>query len=148
MVDKETHRKLAVALFNRAWELMDMAERSEDQDDEMLSTAHASAYHWLQVGTPKNFSISQWQLSRIYAMLNRSASAIHHGQRALVHAEQGDLDAFYHAYGHEAVARGYQVAGERGRMAEHRKRAEDLLPSIEDAEDRAVIQADLNALTA
>jgi len=40
-------RKLAVELFNRAWELMRRAERTAAEDDELLHVAHASRYHWI-----------------------------------------------------------------------------------------------------
>ena len=44
-------RKLAVELFNRAWELMRRAERTAAEDDELLHVAHASRYHWIAAGT-------------------------------------------------------------------------------------------------
>ena len=67
----EEERQLAVDLFNRAWTLMETDERTEEQDDELINTAHASAYHWTQVGTPANRARSEWQLSRVYTVLDR-----------------------------------------------------------------------------
>ena len=37
-------------LYNRCWDLMEIEDRTIDQDDELLATAYASAWHWRQVG--------------------------------------------------------------------------------------------------
>jgi hypothetical protein len=146
MVDSDTHRKLAVSLFNRTWELMEAPRTTVEQDDEMLSTAHASAYHWLQVGQPKNFAISHWQLARAYALLKRPQSAIYHGWRSLDICKQHGLAPFFHAYGHEAIARGHLVAGEESEARNHMAAAESFLPLIDEAEDRATLAKDLGSL--
>ena len=46
----EIHRALGVGLYNRCWDLMENEDRTRDQDDELIATAFASAWHWLQVG--------------------------------------------------------------------------------------------------
>jgi hypothetical protein len=146
MISPEDHRKLAVSLFNRTWELIDMPERTVEQNDEMLSAAHASAYHWLQVGSPQNFAISQWQLARVYALLGRPQSAIHHGERSLSISRDGDLGPFYHSYAHEAIARGHLAAGARDKMLEHKAHALAFVPRIDDPEELEFIERDLATL--
>jgi hypothetical protein len=49
--DTGDERALAAALFNRTWELIEREDRSQDDDDRMLHMAHASRYHWGNVGT-------------------------------------------------------------------------------------------------
>src|SRR5215218_5000761 len=44
-------RQLAADLFNGVWAIMETEDRSPMQDDRMLHMAHASRYHWEQVGT-------------------------------------------------------------------------------------------------
>ena len=44
-------RQLATDLFNHTWELLELTDRTPDQDDEMIHAAHASRYHWGEVGT-------------------------------------------------------------------------------------------------
>jgi hypothetical protein len=41
-------RLLAAQLFNETWRLMELENRSRDDDDRMIHTAHASRYHWGQ----------------------------------------------------------------------------------------------------
>jgi len=101
-VTPEEERQLAVDLFNRAWTLMETAERTEEQDDELINTAHASAYHWTQVGTPANRARSEWQLSRAYTVLDRAEPALHHARRCLAYCEENP----------EAIASGYAPSKE------------------------------------
>src|SRR5665213_177750 len=65
-LDPEMHRRLGADLFNKTWTLMKKADRTREDDDEMLHCAHASAYHWLHVGTAANRARSEWQCSRMY----------------------------------------------------------------------------------
>ncbi len=48
------HRWFAIDLNNAAWDLIDLPERSADQDDEMIASALASRQHWYKVGTIVN----------------------------------------------------------------------------------------------
>ena len=80
---RKTHRGFAVSLFNRVWELLEKPDRSANDDIEMLNAAHASLYHWLQIGEAKNFSIGEWQLSRVYATLRRATFRHVDGARAM-----------------------------------------------------------------
>lgn len=59
---------LASQLFNETWRLMEQEERSRDDDDRMIHTAHASRYHWGQVrdATPPHRARGDWQISRVY----------------------------------------------------------------------------------
>ncbi len=60
----EQHKQCAKALFNTVWTFLEMKDRTVDDDDLMVHTAHAMLLHWLQVGTPTNFARGEWQLSR------------------------------------------------------------------------------------
>src|SRR5277367_7090451 len=57
------HRQLGVDLFNGTWTMMEQPDRTPDEDALMIHMAHASAYHWLQVGAPENVARSHWQCS-------------------------------------------------------------------------------------
>ena len=45
---------LAASLFNRTWTLLDKPDRSEEESELMVHTAHASRLHWEAVGTDEN----------------------------------------------------------------------------------------------
>jgi DNA-binding transcriptional MerR regulator len=70
-VDAGTRRQLAVDLFNHVWSLLETPDRTPMQDDEMLHAAHASRFHWGEVGEPANLARGEWQCSRVYAVLGR-----------------------------------------------------------------------------
>ena len=109
-ISRAVHRRIGGDLFNYTWTLLARSDRAPGEDDEMLHAAHASRFHWGHAGTPLNLSVGEWQISRVYAVLERSEPALHHARRALEIARQGRLGPFYRAYAHEALARAAAVA--------------------------------------
>ena len=144
----EEERQLAVDLFNRAWTLMETHERTEEQDDELINTAHASAYHWTQVGTPANRARSEWQLSRAYSVLDRPEPALHHARRCLAYCEENPeaIEDWDLPYAHEALARAHALAGEADVAGRHAAAARELAAGVMGAEDREHLEADLGTL--
>ena len=144
----EEERQLAVDLFNRAWTLMETGERTEEQDDELINTAHASAYHWTQVGTPANRARSEWQLSRAYTVLDRPEPALHHARRCLAYCEENPeaIEDWDLPYAHEALARAHALAGEADVAGRHAAAARELAAGVMGAEDREHLEADLGTL--
>ena len=147
-MDAETHRRLGIELYNKSWTLMEKSDRTPSEDDELVHCAHASAYHWLQVGTAANRARSEWLCSRVYAVLDRSASAVRHARRclALVEASPSEMEDWDLAAAHEALARAHLVAGELDAARRHLERAQVAVANVADAEDREVLEADLAAL--
>jgi hypothetical protein len=147
-VTPEEERQLAVDLFNRAWTLMETDERTEEQADELINTAHASAYHWTQVGTPANRARSEWQLSRAYTVLDRPEPALHHARRCLAYCEENPeaIEDWDLPYAHEALARAHALAGEADVAGRHAAAARELAAGVMGAEDREHLEADLGTL--
>jgi hypothetical protein len=147
-VTPEEERQLAVDLFNRAWTLMETDERTEEQADELINTAHASAYHWTQVGTPANRARSEWQLSRVYTVLDRPEPALHHARRCLAYCEENPeaIEDWDLPYAHEALARAHALAGEADVAGRHVAAARELAAGVTGAEDREHLEADLGTL--
>jgi hypothetical protein len=139
----DQHRQLGIDLFNRTWELMDVEDRSPDDDDTLLATAYASLYHWKQVGTPENSSRGEWQVSRVYTVLGRAEPALHHAGRCLAICQAHGIGDWDLAYAYEALARASVTAGDlaaaRGYLAEARQAAD----RIADPEDRDHFEEDL-----
>ena len=47
ILDPATQRGVAVHLYNRTWDLLDLGDqRTEAQTQEMVDAAHASSWHW------------------------------------------------------------------------------------------------------
>jgi hypothetical protein len=146
----ETHRALAVELYNRAWELLAIEARTADQDDELVSAAHASAWHWSRAGTAANAARAHWLCSRVYARLGRGEPAVHHARRAneIVAAGGDGFEDWDAAAAAEAMARALAVTGDPAGCAAWKARAVLAVGAITDPEDRAVIEADLATLPA
>jgi hypothetical protein len=113
----------------------------------MIHTAHASAYHWLKAGgTAVNEARSQWQISRVYAVLGMGELALAHASRSLALCRQYAIDGFDLAFGYEAVARAYSVLGNMVKMEENKAAALAACEAVADADDRAYVHKEISAI--
>ena len=142
----ESERQLAADLFNLVWTLLEQTGRTTEDDDRMVHAAHASRYHWGQVGGPEQLAIGEWQCARVYSVLGRAEPALHHARRCLEIATAGTVPDWLIASAHEGLARAYAVAGQRESALASRAAAEAALAKVTDAEDRQVVQDDLASL--
>jgi len=147
-LDGATHRALGVALYNHVWTLLEKADRSAAETDEMIHAAHASRFHWSRAagGEPFNLARGEWQCSRVYAVLGRGEPALWHARRCVAINEaagRGDWDI---ASAYEAMARASGVAGDPGAAADWKAKAAAALDGIADKDDREVIENDLATL--
>jgi hypothetical protein len=140
------HRRAGVDLFNEAWRLME----SRENDERMLHAAHASAYHWSVAPEcePKHRARSEWQVSRVYAMLGRAEPAFHHARRCVEvctenpeNVEEWDLPFAY-----EALARAHVLAGDLEEARRCEEKARELGAEIADPEDREHLEEALATL--
>jgi DNA-binding transcriptional MerR regulator len=143
-LEPEQHRRLGADLFNKTWTLMEKPDRTREDDDEMVHCTHASAYHWLQVGTQANRARSEWQCSRVYTVLGLAEPALRHARRCLElvegapdQMEDWDLPAAY-----EALARAYATAGDLPEAARYVELGRAALLRIADEDDRTPLEAD------
>ncbi|WP_423408116.1 hypothetical protein AABM38_21025 [Heyndrickxia sp. MSNUG] len=120
-MDFTTHKKMAIDLFNLTWDLIEKQDRTEAEDDTMLYAANASRYHWGIVGSPLNFARGEWQISRVYAILDRAEPALHHANKSLKHCLEHDLGDFDLGFAYEALARANAV---KGNLAEQERNLE------------------------
>jgi hypothetical protein len=140
------HRRFGVALFNQTWELLDTAQRTTDQDAEMLAAALGSRHHWRKIGEPKNFAISDWQVSRVFAVTGAAELAREFAAQSLALCEEHDLGPFLTAYAYEALARAAMVDGDEAAAREHITRARALAAAVAGDSDRTLLEQDLDEL--
>ncbi|HEV8563948.1 MAG TPA: helix-turn-helix domain-containing protein [Actinomycetota bacterium] len=145
-LDPDERRRLAAELFNSTWTLLEKPDRTQEDDDRMVHAAHASRFHWGEIGGAQQLAVGEWQCSRVYAVLGRAESALHHGRRALEIAEAGDAPDWTVASAYEAIARAHAVAGDRGEATRFASLAREVCDRITDPEDREVIEGDLATL--
>jgi hypothetical protein len=138
------HRQLGVDLFNEVWRLME----SRDADDRMLHAAHASRFHWGEAPEckPENLARGEWQVSRVYAVLERAEPAVWHAHRCLAHCEDNGIGDWDVAYAYEALARAYAVAGDDSQATQWKAKARAAGDAIADAEDRQHFDEDYGTL--
>lgn len=145
-LDPETQRNVATALFNRVWALLEMEGRTQEQDDELVHAAHASAYHWMMVGTAVNRTRSEWQCSRVYAVLGRAESALWHAQRSLALCESEGLGDFDLGFAYEALARAHAIAGDADEANRWLQQARSAAAEVSQDDDRELLLSDLETV--
>jgi len=139
---------LAAQLFNDTWRLMEQEGRTRQDDDRMIHSAHASRYHWGQVptATPAHLARGEWQISRVYCVLERAEPALHHARRVLDICEENGIADWDLAFAYEALARAHAVAGDADAAREYTDRALAAAEEITDEEDRDLVLADLETI--
>lgn len=149
-LDLETHRRLGVDLFNKTWTLMEKESRTAAEDDELIHCAHASAFHWLHVGTPANRARSEWQCSRMYTVLRRAEPALHHAQRCLEICEAAPeaLEDWDLPFAYEALARAHAIAGNTDEALRYLQLGRAGAAAVADEDDRGLLEADLATIVA
>ncbi len=144
--EQEGHKKFAVDSFNLVWTLLDKEDRTLQEDDEMVHAAHASRFHWGKIGTALNFARGEWQISRVYSVLNKPQSALYHAKRCLTLCTENKLGDFDLAFAHEAMARSHAVAGEQAGCDEHIQLARQAGERVEDKDSREYLLGDLETI--
>ena len=146
--DPGDERRIAVALFNSTWTLLENEDRTVEQDDEMLHMVHASRHHWSRVPdhSPNNLARGEWQCSRVYSVLGRSEPALHHAQRCLDITVANGIADFDLAFAYEALARGHAVAGDAEQARAFTEHALAAAEDIAEDEDRELVLSDLESI--
>jgi hypothetical protein len=143
------HRQLGVDLYNYTWTLLEKHDRTRDDDDELLSATHASAYHWSHAAGagPQNAARSQWQISRVNAVLGRGEAALYHAERCLEHCTENGIGDWDLAAAYEALARAHKVVGNDAAFRRNVDLGRDALAQVADKEDSEHIAEDFDSLT-
>ncbi len=145
-LDHDEERRLAIRLFNGVWELLETENRSQEDDDRLLHMAHASRYHWGQVGSPEHFARGEWICSRVYAVLRRHEPCLHHAQRVLDLCVAHGIADFDLAFAYEALARASAIAGDAEGARALTEQALAAAEKIADDKDRDIVLADLETI--
>jgi hypothetical protein len=141
-------RALGARLFNETWLLLEREDRDQQDDDQMIHTAHASRYHWGQAPgvTPAHLARGEWQISRVYAVLGRAEPAIYHAQRVVDICQANGIGDWDLAFGYEALARAFAVASDAEAARAFTDRALAAAETIAEDEDRDLLLADLETI--
>lgn len=146
--DRDRHLHWGKTLFNDTWRLMEKEDRTPDEDAQMIHQAHASAYHWLQVGEPANVARSHWQCSRVYCVLGRGEPALYHARFVLDICQRHGIGDWDLAFAYEALARAHAVAGDKEESMRWLEQARLASADIAEDDDRELLLSDLETVPA
>jgi len=145
--ENEFHEKIAKSLFNQTWNLIEKKDRTEEEDFEMVHSTHASSYHWSKIGKPINFQRGEWQVSRVYAILNKPEGCLYHAQRCMNLTKQHNIKGFDLTFAYEALARAYSVGKNNTEKEKYLKLAMEAAELIKDEEDKKYVLSELTTIT-
>lgn len=144
--EKDLHRKFAVNCFNGTWDLLEKADRSPEDDAGMIHMAHASRYHWGQIGTPLNFARGDWQISRVYAVLGQGENALAYAQSCLQLCTDNQIGDFDLAFAYEAAARAFAILGDAEMKEKHLTLAKEAGEAIAKEDDKKYFLSELETI--
>jgi len=144
--ESEAQRFFAVRFHGKVWELLEKPDRTKQEDELMIHTAHASCCHWLTAGTGVHHQRGEWLIARVYSVLGIAEAALRHANRCLELTQQyADLmEDFDWAFAYECVARANAVAGNRDEALKYVKLAQKASEVIKGEQDRKIFIADFN----
>lgn len=135
------HRYFAVETNNRAWNLSERVTLTGDEALEMLTVAHAAAWHWRQVGTEVQRAMADLLIGRVHARLDDGARALPAAERAFAAITGRDAAPWELAFAHAVLADAARAAGDAARHARHHAEARAFGAALEDPEDREIFHA-------
>jgi hypothetical protein len=149
MSTEPDHRKLAITYFNAAWDLIDQATRTPEQDRDMIGMALASRQHWMDAGgTDENLAVADWQVAHTASVAGFSKLALTFAQAAVERADSSDVPAWLKASTHEGLARAHAGTGDKVAYDREVAVTRALLETVADTEDRELVESQLASIPA
>ena len=144
--EQEFHETVAKETFNLVWDLLDKKDRTKDDELQMIHAAHASRFHWGKIGEPLQFERGEWQISRVYSVLNKPQQALFHAQQCLDICKANDITDFDIAFAYEALARAYSLTEDRDAYETNLTLAKEAGNRIESEDNRSYFFSELETI--
>ncbi|MEO6463887.1 MAG: hypothetical protein ABIP29_12510 [Candidatus Eisenbacteria bacterium] len=135
----EWHRYFAMLGNNRAWELTVQEARTPVEDRELLDLAHASAWHWAQVGNELNRMRALMLLAEAHALAGDAGLAFDLAQEMRAWFLGRETPDWEVAFTHAIHAHCAHRAGHAALHGESYLAAAQALAAIGDEEDRDIV---------
>ncbi|HEY3250290.1 MAG TPA: hypothetical protein VGK25_04145 [Ignavibacteria bacterium] len=144
---EEANTYFAKELNMHTWRLLTKADRSIEENEQMIDAAHGSRYHWRFVGEKFNDQRAEWLISRVYSVLNMPRQALFYAKRCKEITENytNEIKDFDLAYTDEAMARAHACNGNFEECKRYYKSAQEKGKWIADKEDKEYFTGDLNS---
>jgi hypothetical protein len=143
---KDIHRKLAIDCFNGTWDLIEKTDRTPEENASMIHMAHASRFHWGQIGIPLNLARGDWQISRVYAILGQGKNSLNYAKSSLHICKDYGIGDFDLAFAYEAAARAFATLGDAEMKEQHLALAQEAGETIVKDEDRRYFLSELRTI--
>jgi len=140
----QMHHWFAVECNNSCWNLMYKADRTPEDDRDLLYRAYAAAYHWSYAGTPLNGARAELTLANVHSQLDHSDLALHYAQLSLDYFENNDCEDWDLAFGHAAMAYAAATSGDADLHAKHYIEAKRRGEAIANEIDRTIFMESFN----
>lgn len=144
-MEKNEHKNLGIKFFNKTWDLIDKTDRTIDEDLEMVHYSHASRLHWALSGAPMlNIVRGEWQISRVYTLLNQGESALYHAQYCHDKTLEHGFNDFDLVFAHECMANAFKVLGNLEKMNYHLELGYKAVAQVEKQGDKDYCTSELD----
>jgi hypothetical protein len=140
----QMHMKMGTDYFNQSWELLDKPDRTKEDEDMLINMAHASMFHWMQVGKPVNMLRGEWLLAHVYTILKHKEEALYHAKNTLDWAKKAKAEDWDLAYAYEAMARAQALNGNKEEFKKYYQMAMDAGKKIKEEGDKKQFDKDMN----
>lgn len=143
---EEAHREFAKQANGKTWDLLMKAERTTEDDQEMLAAAYTSGYHWRIVGTPLHHQRAEWLIAHVLTVLGSAELAVAHARscQAITETHPDLMKDFDLAYAAEGLARAHALSGNLDQARQWKAKARQLGDEIKDTEDKKIFDGDFN----
>ncbi len=139
-------RRLASQANNRAWSLSEQPVRTAVEAEEMLHAAHAAMYFWSIVGDASTQAHAAQLLAHTYATLKQPSPATAYLERCSPVLMGESAKPWERALAHAVAANVASASGNAEGHTYHYTEATRLTAGLEDAEERAIIEATVRVL--
>ena len=143
---KDIHRNFAVECFNGTWDLIEKPNRTPEDNTRMIHMAHASRYHWGEIGNELNFARGDWQISRVYSILGEGHNALKYALSCLHTCKENSFGDFDLAFAYEAATRAYAVLGDQRMLEQYMELAKKAGEDIAKEEDKKYFFGELETI--
>jgi hypothetical protein len=132
------HRRFAAAANNRAWDLSERI-RNPAEDQEMLTAAHTSAWHWTQVGSELNRMRATMLLAEVHALLGLGQSALAYAEEMREYFLRVGAPDWEAAFVHVVHAHAASAAGEVEKHRASYGLAAAAIEAVSNEEERRIV---------
>ncbi len=139
----QAHRYFAIESNNQTWDWLESDDRSAEKIAWAIHAAHASYFHWSQIGKPVHQLRAACLLANVYAAAGQGENAKRAGEEALQLCEACGVETqdWDWAFARDALARAVLAGGDRIQAESLRCEAAACGSAIADADDKRFFES-------